>query len=30
MDTRALVEGLFGVLRGHPQERAATMPLADR
>jgi AcrR family transcriptional regulator len=29
IDTRALVEGLFGVLRGHPQERAATMPLAE-
>jgi len=29
IDTRALVEGLFSVLRGHPQERAATMPLAE-
>jgi AcrR family transcriptional regulator len=29
LDTRALVEGLFRVLRGHPQERAATMPLAE-
>lgn len=29
MDSRALVEGLFSVLRGHPQERAATMPLAE-
>ncbi len=29
IDTRALVEGLFKVLRGHPQERAATMPLAE-
>lgn len=28
-DTAALVEGLFSVLRGHPQERAATMPLAE-
>ncbi len=28
-DARALVEGLFRVLRGHPQERAATMPLAE-
>jgi AcrR family transcriptional regulator len=28
VDTRTLVEALFGVLRGHPQERAATMPLA--
>jgi AcrR family transcriptional regulator len=27
--TRALVEGLFSVLRGHPRERAATMPLAE-
>jgi AcrR family transcriptional regulator len=29
IDTRTLVEGLFRVLRGHPQERAATMPLAE-
>ena len=29
IDTRALVEGLFSVLRSHPQERAATMPLAE-
>jgi AcrR family transcriptional regulator len=29
MDTRALVEGLFSVLRGHPTERAATLPLAE-
>jgi hypothetical protein len=29
VDTRTLVEALFGVLRGHPQERAATMPLAE-
>ena len=29
IDTRALVEGLFSVLRGHPQERAATMSLAE-
>jgi AcrR family transcriptional regulator len=29
IDARALVEGLFSVLRGHPQERAATMPLAE-
>src|SRR3984885_74246 len=29
IDTAVLVEGLFGVLRGHPQERAATMPLAE-
>jgi len=25
----ALVEGLFGVLRGHPGERAAALPLAE-
>src|ERR1700728_3241585 len=29
IDARALVEGLFSMLRGHPQERAATMPLAE-
>jgi AcrR family transcriptional regulator len=29
IDIRALVEGLFKVLRGHPVERAATMPLAE-
>ncbi len=29
IDTRVLVEGLFSVLRGHPQERAATLPLAE-
>jgi AcrR family transcriptional regulator len=29
MDTRALIASLFGVLRGHPQERAATLPLAE-
>ena len=29
IDTRALVEGLFSMLRSHPQERAATMPLAE-
>src|SRR5277367_4302190 len=27
--TQALVEGLFSVLRGHPRERAATLPLAE-
>ena len=27
--TAALIEGLFGVLRAHPQERAATLPLAE-
>ena len=27
--TLALIEGLFGVLRAHPQERAATLPLAE-
>src|ERR1700734_1080626 len=29
MDTHDLVEGLFSVLRGHPTERAATLPLAE-
>jgi AcrR family transcriptional regulator len=29
MDTHDLVEGLFGVLRGHPTERATTLPLAE-
>jgi AcrR family transcriptional regulator len=29
IDTRAIVEGLFSVLRGHPQERAAMLPLAE-
>jgi len=29
IDTPALIEGLFGVLRGHPQERAAMLPLAE-
>jgi AcrR family transcriptional regulator len=29
LDTRVLVEGLFSVLRGHPTERAATLPLAE-
>jgi AcrR family transcriptional regulator len=29
IDTRTLVEGLFRILRGHPRERAATMPLAE-
>lgn len=29
MDTHALVEGLFSVLRGHPTERATTLPLAE-
>src|SRR5580658_9785715 len=29
IDVHALVEGLFSVLRGHPRERAATMPLAE-
>jgi AcrR family transcriptional regulator len=29
LDTPALIEGLFGLLRGHPKERAATMPLAE-
>ena len=27
--TEALVQGLFSVLRGHPRERAATLPLAE-
>src|SRR5580698_9811508 len=29
IDTQALIEGLFSVLRGHPQERAAMLPLAE-
>jgi AcrR family transcriptional regulator len=29
MDAQAVVEGLFAVLRGHPRERAATLPLAE-
>jgi AcrR family transcriptional regulator len=29
MDAHAVVEGLFGVLRGHPKERAATLSLAE-
>jgi AcrR family transcriptional regulator len=29
VDARTLVEGLFKIPRGHPQERAATMPLAE-
>jgi AcrR family transcriptional regulator len=29
IDTRALIEGLFSLLRGHPKERAATLPLAE-
>jgi len=29
IDTRALVKGLFSVLRGHPEERAATLPLVE-
>jgi AcrR family transcriptional regulator len=29
IDIRALVEGLFGLLRAHPRERAAALPLAE-
>jgi AcrR family transcriptional regulator len=29
IDTSELVEALFSVLRGHPRERAATLPLAE-
>jgi len=29
IDTRTMVEALFKVLRGHPRERAASMPLAE-
>src|SRR5580698_10611030 len=29
LSTAALIEGLFRVLRAHPQERAATLPLAE-
>jgi AcrR family transcriptional regulator len=29
IDAPALVEGLFSVLRGRPEERAATMPVAE-
>jgi AcrR family transcriptional regulator len=29
INARALVEGLFSVLRGHPEERAATLPLVE-
>ena len=29
LSTAALVEGLFGLLRAHPQERAATLPLVE-
>jgi AcrR family transcriptional regulator len=28
-DTAKLVEGLFGILRGHPRERAAVLPVAE-
>jgi AcrR family transcriptional regulator len=29
IDARSLVESLFGLLRAHPQERAAALPLAE-
>src|ERR1700727_1567875 len=29
LSTAALIDGLFGVLRAHQQERAATQPLAE-
>jgi AcrR family transcriptional regulator len=29
IDAKTLVEGLFGLLRAHPDERAATLPLAE-
>ncbi|HEX3398485.1 MAG TPA: TetR/AcrR family transcriptional regulator [Steroidobacteraceae bacterium] len=29
IDNKALVEGLFGLLRAHPRERAAALPLAE-
>jgi AcrR family transcriptional regulator len=29
IDTRTLVESLFGLLRAHPEERAAAQPLAE-
>lgn len=29
IDTKALVESLFGLLRAHPNERAAALPLAE-
>lgn len=29
IDNQALVEGLFALLRSHPQERAAALPLAE-
>jgi AcrR family transcriptional regulator len=29
IDTQTLVESLFGLLRAHPQERAAVLPLAE-
>ena len=29
LDAQALVQGLFGVLRAHPRERAATLPLVE-
>jgi AcrR family transcriptional regulator len=29
LDTRTLVEQLFGLLRAHPRERAAALPLAE-
>lgn len=29
IDSRALIASLFGVLRSHPKERAATLPLAE-
>jgi AcrR family transcriptional regulator len=29
LSTAALIDALFGVLRAHPQERAATQPLAE-
>jgi AcrR family transcriptional regulator len=29
IDSRTLIDGLFGLLRGHPHERAAALPLAE-
>ena len=29
VNTRELVEGLFGLLRGHPRERAAALPIVE-
>jgi AcrR family transcriptional regulator len=29
IDAKTLVEGLFGLLRAHPHERAATLPIAE-